>query len=157
MFNYVDLYGLGHDFPGMPLTDNMSGLEKATHIEEEISLDIFAIIPDLRPDIRLIPYLQVHEYEGLLFSDTDAFAKALGRKTICPQLKSIRDSVASPEDINDNPNTAPSKRVLDVYPSYKKVIEGTVAAQVIGLETMRSECLHFNSWISRLESLTPLA
>jgi hypothetical protein len=152
-----DLYGIGHDFPAMPLTDSMSGLEKATRIEEGISEDIFATIPDLRPDVRLIPYLQVHEYEGLLFSDTDAFAKALGRNSLSTQLKSIRNSVPSPEDINDSPNTAPSKRVLGVYPSYKKVIEGTVAAQAIGLETMRSECLHFNSWISRLESLTPLA
>ena len=31
--------------------------------------DICDRIPDFRPDLRLIPYFSLHEYEGLLFSD----------------------------------------------------------------------------------------
>lgn len=152
-----DLYGLGNGFPGMPLPAHLTGLEKATRIEQGIREDIAAIIPEHRPNIRLLPYLQVHEYEGLLFSNPEAFATALGKDALSPQLRSIRDSVSSPEDINDNPNTAPSKRVSDLYRSYKKVIEGTVAAQAIGLQRMRQECPHFNNWVDSLESVAPLS
>ena len=115
-----DLYGLGNDFPGMPLPTQLHGQGKATRIEQGIREDLLATDFDLRPDIRLLPYLQVHEYEGLLFSDPEVFATALGKDALSPQLRKIRDSVSSPEEINDNPNTAPSKRVSDLYPSYQK-------------------------------------
>lgn len=152
-----DLYGLGDGFPEMPLPANLSGLEKATRIEKGIYQDIISTIPDLRPDIRFFPYLQVHEYEGLLFSNPETFANALGKGTLSQQLRSVRNTVTSPEDINDDPNTAPSKRILRLYPSYKKVIEGTVAAQAIGLQNMRQECPHFGSWVAHLQSIVPLA
>ncbi len=152
-----DLYGLGNGFPGMPLSQNSNGLEKAARIEQVMKEDIVAtILPEFRPDMRFLPYFQVHEYEGLLFSDPDAFATALGRDSLSRKLRDIRNTVPSPEDINDNPITAPSKRVLGLYPSYKKVIEGTVAAQAVGLQRMRQECPHFNSWVNRLESVEPL-
>jgi hypothetical protein len=151
-----DLYGLGDGFPEMPLPANLSGLEKATRIEKGIYQDIISTIPELRPDIRFFPYLQVHEYEGLLFSNPETFANALGKGTLSQQLRSIRNTVTSPEDINDDPNTAPSKRILRLYPSYKKVIEGTVAAQAIGLQNMRQECPHFSSWVANLQSIVPL-
>jgi hypothetical protein len=151
-----DLYGLGDGFPNLALASGLSGLAKATRIEQGIREDIIATIPEFRPDIRLIPYLQVHEYEALLFSDPDAFATSLGRNHLSQQLRNIRNDFLTPEEINDNPNTAPSKRVLGLYPSYQKVIEGTVAARAVGLANIRRECPHFNSWIARLESLAPL-
>jgi hypothetical protein len=151
-----DLYGLGDGFPNPSPAPGLSGLEKAKRIEQGIHEDIVATIPEFRPDIRLIPYLQVHEYEGLLFSDPDAFAAALGRNDLSQQLRDIRNAFPTPEDINDSANTAPSKRVLRVYPSYQKVIEGTMAAQAVGLGNIRRECPHFSSWIARLESLVSL-
>jgi Domain of unknown function (DUF4276) len=148
-----DLYGLGDGFPGKPLPPGLNGLGRAMRIEQAFYEDIAAAIPELRPDVRFIPYLQVHEYEGLLFSDSDAFAAALGRQHISRLLKDIRDAFPTPEDINDDANTAPSKRVLALYPAYQKVIEGTVAAQAVGLRNMRRECPHFDEWVARLEAL----
>lgn len=69
-----DLYGLGPGFPEIRSTHQPTGLARAESIEQAILRDIAAEVPDLRPDIRFLPYLQVHEYEGLLFSDPDAFA-----------------------------------------------------------------------------------
>jgi len=149
----LDLYGLGNGFPGTPLPANLSGHRKAERIEQAVRKDIVAAIPDLRPELRFIPYLQVHEYEGLLFSDSDAFAATLGGKDISRQLRNIRDAFPTPEDINDDPNTAPSKQVCALYPGYQKVIDGTVAAQAVGLPSMRREWPHFNAWMDRLESL----
>ena len=151
----LDLFGLGAGFPGIPSAANLTGTEKATHIEQAIDRDIAAAVPELRPDIRLISYLQVHEYEGLLFSDTRALASALGRSDLALHLERVRIDFETPEDINDNPNTAPSKRILGLYPSYKKVIEGTVAATAVGLDTMIRECPHFRGWVERLSALPP--
>ena len=65
----------------------------------------------------------------------------------------MRDRFATPEDINDSAMTAPSKRVLQAYPDYSKVLHGTLAAQAVGIETMRRECPHFRDWLERLEAL----
>jgi Domain of unknown function (DUF4276) len=83
-------------------------------------------MPEFRPDFRLIPYLSLHEYEGLLFSDPDAFARSIGQPALATLLHQVRGDFPTPEDINNNPQTAPSKRVVDIYPAYKKVIEGAL-------------------------------
>jgi hypothetical protein len=63
----------------------------------------------------------------------------------------------STKSIADIPASAPSKRVLGVYRSYRKVIEGAVAAQEVGISTMRQQCPHFHEWISRLDGAPALA
>jgi hypothetical protein len=75
----IDYYGLGEGFPNTPPPSHFANIQKVEHIERAIKDDICALIPDCRPDIRLIPYLSLHEYEGLLFSDPDAFAQVLGQ------------------------------------------------------------------------------
>lgn len=153
----LDLYGLGEGFPGVPPPPNQTGHQKARIREQAIYQDIVASAPGTRADVRFYPYLQVHEYEGLLFSDPDAFARGLGQQALSGQLHTIRNAFASPEDINEDPDHAPSKRVVGVYRSYRKVIEGTVAAQEVGVQTMRQQCPHFHEWVSGLEAATPLA
>jgi len=153
---FLDLYGIGRDFPGLPASDNQTGHQKAQQIEQAIAEDIAKTIPDLRPELRLIPYIQPHEFEALLFSDTDALAKSLGRAPLANNLRNIRNSFPTPEDINDNSLTAPSKRIVALHPLYKKVLDGTTAAKAIGLGTMRRECQHFRTWLTHLESLSPV-
>jgi len=148
-----DLYGLRPGFPGFPLPPNLPNVEKVIRIEQAITADIIAAVPQLRPDVRFLPYLQLHEYEGLLFSDPTAFATGVGQGQLAPQFEQVRRSFATPEDINDNANTAPSKRVIGIYPAYNKVLDGTLAAQSVGIARMRQECPHFRSWIESLEAL----
>lgn len=152
----LDLYALGDGFPGVPPPPHLTGFQKASVRELAIYQDIVASAPETRPDLRFYPYLQVHEYEGLLFSDPDAFARGLGQQVLSGRLRAIRNAFATPEDINDDPQSAPSKRVLAIYGSYRKVIEGTVAAQQVGIEAMRQQCPHFHQWVSRLETAAPL-
>ncbi len=149
----LDFYGLGADFPGMPLPANLPNLNKVLRIEQAIKADILAQLPDLRPDVRFLPYLQLHEYEALLFSDPAAFASGIRQPYLTQQFQRIRDSFDTPEDIDDNPNTAPSKRVLGAYPAYRKVLDGTLAAQAVGIERMRQECAHFREWFEQLQAL----
>ncbi len=151
----IDYYGLGPGFPETPVPAHLSNIEKVEHVERAVMDDICRKIPQFRPDIRLIPYLSLHEYEGLLFSDPDAFARALGQPQLANGLQQVRDDFQSPEEINDNPNTAPAKRVLKIYPAYKKVIEAPIAARAVGLARMRHESPHFRRWLEKLEVLPP--
>jgi len=150
----LDLYGLGVDFPGISLPGNLQNIQKVVRIEQAVKADIVATVSaNLRPDLRFQPYLQLHEYEGLLFSDPAEFARGIGQPQLTHQFQTIRDGFATPEDINDNIHTAPSKRVLGVYPAYRKVLDGVLAAQSVGVDTMRQECAHFREWLAWFESL----
>ena len=149
----LDFYGLGDGFPGLPLPPNLSNLDRVTRIEGAMKSDLISEVEDLRPDVRFLPYLQLHEYEGLLFSDPVAFASGIGQLHLIRQFEAVRNSFATPEDINDDANTAPSKRVLNSYPAYRKVLDGTLAAHAVGIENMRRECPHFRAWIEQLENL----
>src|SRR5687768_7963062 len=62
----IDFYGLGEGFPGTPLPEHLSNIQKVEYLERGIQGYICGRIPDLHPDFRLIPYLSLHEYEGLL-------------------------------------------------------------------------------------------
>jgi len=149
----LDLYGLGSGFPGMPVSPNLPSLDEVIRIEQAVKADIVAQVPDLRPDIRFVPYLQLHEYEGLLFSDPEAFASGIGQPHLAQHFERIRSGFATPEDINDDPNTATSKRVLSAYPAYRKVVDGTLAGQAVGIDRMRKQCPHFGKWVDRLAAL----
>lgn len=136
----LDLYGLGAGFPGFPVPANMSSIDKVRRIEAAVKADICNSIPDFRSDLRFLPYIQLHEYEGLLFSDPAAFATGIHQPGLARVFQDVRDRFPAPEDINDNADTAPSRRVLNAYPRYRKVLHGTLAAR---------ECPHFRDWLGR--------
>ena len=78
----------------------------------------------------------------------------LGRSQL-DSLVSIRTSFKSPEHINDGQDTAPSKRLLGLYPVYDNVAFGPRIVQAIGIKKLRQECIHFDDWLMKLEALSP--
>ena len=103
---------------------------------------------------RVFPYVQKYEFEGLLFSKVEAFEGVSGATSDgLAQLQNVRSGFPTPEDINDNRETAPSKRIRDALPQYNKRLHGPQVAADIGLETIRAECHRFNTWMTRLEAL----
>ena len=95
-------------------------------------------------------------YETLLYADPDAFQISFtdcGRAVAA--LKQIVASVPSIELIDDGPQTAPSKRIINVLAEYaqRKADAGPEIAEYIGLPTLRQKCPHFDAWITRLEKL----
>ena len=104
----------------------------------------------------VIPYVQRHEFEGLLFSDVDSFATVglPGIDDAClDSLRRIRIRFDTPEDINDDQATAPSKRIESLVPRYRKRLHGPLVAEATGLERIRGECPGFDGWLRRLEAL----
>ena len=65
----------------------------------------------------------------------------------------MRSQFQTPEDINDEPETAPSKRIARTISRYRKALHGPLIAETMGLDVIRKECLRFNQWVERLESL----
>ncbi len=103
---------------------------------------------------RVIPYIQLHEFEGLLFSRPEAFESVPdAREAGVAELRGVRVQFPSPEHINDGKNTAPSKRIRRALPRYRKEVHGPRVASRIGLAAIRRECKRFDSWLARLEAL----
>jgi hypothetical protein len=91
--------------------------------------------------------------KGLLFSDCAAFSRGTYRPHLEGDFRKIREQFATPEEINDAPDTAPSKRIESLVPGYQKPFLGLLAAIEVGLDRIRAECPHFNGWLEHLESL----
>lgn len=153
----VDYYALPDSgagaWPGRKLAASKSGLLKPTTVEEAMGTEIATEMGASFVGARFVPFVVFHEFENLLFSDCEAFARGIARPALAAELQRVRDQFPTPEDINDSPVTAPSKRVESLVPNYEKPLLGTLAALEIGLDRIRSECPHFHSWLERLESL----
>ena len=150
---FLDFYGLPMNFPGRAeAVQNASIQAKALCMQESMTKELKSYInPDAMQ--RFIPYVQIHEFEALLFSSPKKLALGISRSDLTDHFQDIRDAFGSPEEINDDPNTAPSKRITRVAAGYEKPIYGTLAAMEIGLEIMRRECVLFDAWLKQLEAL----
>ncbi len=145
-----DLYGLPDDFPGYQTAQKaIYPGDRAEILEKELAKTI--------DDRRFIPYIQKYEFEAILFSDVaiiDQSLKLVNAGSQLARLQRIRSDFKTPEDINDNPQTAPSKRLKSLYPGYDKEAWGTRISIQIGIDSIRTECPHFNQWLTLLEGLT---
>jgi hypothetical protein len=139
----IDYYGLDNSFPGKSDTNVPNHLyEKIQFLENCLSNEI--------KHRKFFPYYQLHEFETLLFSEQEGFASVF-KKT--DEIQSIFRHFTNPEEINDNRETAPSKRILKIYPKYQKVTDGIIISKKIGIEKMRQKCHHFNDWIISMENI----
>ena len=145
----IDLYGLKTDFPGYAASQDMRYDTRVLEIEKQFAEQI--------NHWRFIPYIQLHEYEALLFSGPDVMEEWLSLYNDVPtgHFSNIRQKFDSPEQINDSVHTAPSKRIIALIGdnNYDKVDDGLFILKEIGLERIRQECPHFNAWLTQLENL----
>lgn len=144
-----DLYALPEDFPGWHSTEEKPDpYARVALVEAGMYTDI--------GDRRLVPYIQLHEFEALLFSDPHKFDwEYIEHEGAIARLLEIAEAFESPELINDGPITAPSKRIIAHIPEYafQKATAGPLIARQIGIDVMRERCPHFAQWVARLESL----
>lgn len=141
----LDFYGLPESFPGRADPKGASSLEKVRFVERAWTDDI--------NNARFHPYLSLHEFEALLFVSPKDIADGFARPELLRAIEKVRQSFSTPEEINDDPETAPSARLTKLFPRYSKPFFGTLISRRIGLQKMRAECIHFRSWLERLESL----
>jgi len=138
----VDYFGLPQQgdgaWPGRAEAARQESGRKAACVEAALLEDLISAT-GISPR-HFVPFVVMHEFEGLLFSDCAAFSRGIGRPDLESDFRRIRNQFVSPEEINDSPITAPSKRVEALMPGYEKPLFGTLAVLEIGLPQIRSEC-----------------
>ncbi len=141
----VDFYGLPKDFPGQRTISAGSCYDRVAYLEESLRKDI--------NHPKFLPYLALHEFETMLFVAPEKITQAFPDTNKGEELAAIKKQFGNPEEIDDNPQTAPSKRLETLFPEYQKPLYGPLIILEIGVDQIRSECPHFNTWLTKLEWL----
>lgn len=147
---FVDLYA----FPKDSLSPYTTGIQAITSPYQKVTALEIAIAQEINHS-NFIPYIQLHEFEALLLVDPERLI------TMYPEeqtgITRLKRDIANmnPEEINESPKTAPSKRIVQYLPNYErqKAQVGPLVAEDIGLNLLRQKCPHFNEWITKLENI----
>ncbi len=151
---FLDLYGLDSDFPSYIESRQLSVYDRVNALEN--ALNSFIVNACECRQERFFSYIQPHEFEGLLFSDVNMLvSQEESWSRYSEKLVQVRNSVETPEHINDGYETKPSKRLEKILrePKYHKTRHGALIAKKITLDTIQEECPHFRGWITKLRSL----
>jgi hypothetical protein len=154
---FFDFYGLPTTWPGIKEARGRPAREKVAIVETAMLEDLRSILTASDNLSRFLPYVQMHELEALLFSSPEAMAGAFENPGLALSFSEIVRQCGECEEIDDNPDTAPSRRIAKLFPGYRKggslLAHAPIIAKRIGLEGIRSACPHFNSWLAKLEAL----
>jgi hypothetical protein len=141
----IDFYRLRNDFP------NYEESKALTTIEQRVELIEKGCSKDIN-DTRFLPYIQLHEFEGLLFSAPNGFNELfpeLPPKNL-QELNNTVNLFPNPEMINEGPDSAPSKRLERLIPNYRKPLYGNMIALENGFSSIMEKCPRFRNWIDTL-------
>jgi hypothetical protein len=147
-----DFYALPDSWPGRVEARTALLATKAEIVETAVQNDISSELGTSFDRSRFRPYIQMHEFEALLFSQPATICAVFQSPESEQEVQSVRASFRNPEEINDNFETAPSKRLLKVFSNYQKLLHGLIAAKRIEIGPMRKECPHFARWVEVLEA-----
>jgi len=149
---FVDYYGIKSDWPGLDKAKNQSlPVDKARIINTATKQKVNDLFNAYHSDRRFIPYIAIHEFEAMLFSQPQILADQM--QVPLSKIKKILTECGEPEKINDSPHSAPSKRLEDLSSRYKKITTGIAVAKAIGLMNIRESCPVFNHWLTQIEQL----
>ena len=148
---FFDYYGL-KDWPSLDEVRSAQGLSTADiakKLNDSAMQELCREFPELDVANRFVPFIAVHEFEALLFSDPSLLSSSLGidvsaiNETLC--------EYGSPEAINTRPDKIPSRQIENwLGGRYIKTVQGIAVADKIGIDKMRSACHNFNDWLNRL-------
>lgn len=145
-----DPYALYNGWPGWDEAEPLRHMprERARKLEASFAADL--------NDPRLIPHIQLHEFETILLCEPEVFK--LTYENVDTPVKRLAEMVerdGPPEAIDEGETTAPSKRIDGLFPGYAaaKTSIGVELAACVGLTKVRERCPHFDEWVGRLEGL----
>lgn len=143
----IDFYALPKDTPGITEAEKISDpYDKVSCIEKKM-------LDDAHFESNVyFPYIQLHEFESLVFTDLDMLGEAYFEYDITP-LKRCLEQKMNPELVNDGNETSPSKRILHCIPDYDKSVVGVSVLEKIGVEKLCQRCRHFGEWIFKMRAV----
>lgn len=141
----IDYYRLRNDFP------NYEASKKLESVSDKVALIEQGCFEDIN-DSRFLPYIQLHEFESLLFSAPNGFNELFPDlpKSNKKELLETIEQFPNPEMINDRPEFAPSKRLARLIPNYQKPFFGGMIALENGFPSIMDKCPRFRNWIETL-------
>ncbi|MEA3468285.1 MAG: DUF4276 family protein [Thermodesulfobacteriota bacterium] len=149
---FVDFYGIQSDWPGIGDAESISlPKDKAECVNQATMEKVVEHFGEQNADRRFIPYIAMYEFEALLFSDPAILAGKLQIDE--SQVVSILEECGEPENIDNSPVTAPSKRLESLSSRFKKTTTGIAVLKEIGLTAIREKCPIFDNWVTTLESI----
>lgn len=154
-----DFYGMPVDWPGRAEAASEDWAERGQYVESAVLEDIAECMGGSFNQAQFIPYVQVHEFEALMFADVQQLAETsaplcgLSADYLADRFRGVLDEAGDPEAINDDYETCPSRRITGQVRGYRKRAHSPIVAKRIGLEALRAACQHFADWIERLERL----
>jgi hypothetical protein len=154
---FFDYYALGRDWPGMAEIKGKNLKTSRDILEQALADTVAGDMGNKFNSTRFIPYVQFHELEGLLFADPAEMAAVFGNESLKTIFEKIVEDCGGCEKINNNYETAPSRRIKKHFPGYKKGSSVNAHAwQImlhIGVQKIRQQCPNFNDWYGKLERL----
>ncbi len=145
-----DFYALPNNFPGYDEAKKKGDpYKQVSHLQQKLKEDLGIE--------NFIPYIQLHEFEALLFSNINKIDACMELYSVHGKVQQLRDSTnhfETPEHINTSPETAPSKILENIYPPYDKVFLGSLISGEIGLEDIKKHCVHFSDWLDQISSIS---
>lgn len=153
-----DFFRLPVDFPGYHKAMSCQDHRESVRIlEESLKADILPDMADSNSACRFIPYIQLHEFEALLFTDINVLKYDYLEQDDITKIDQLYEETKdlSPEEINHGAETAPSKRLLHAV-NYQKGEMVSELLDVIGIHKIREKCPHFSEWIDTLQRLPEL-
>jgi hypothetical protein len=143
---FIDFFRLKNDFPNYKAAqEKQNKIHKVDFLEQALA--------DAINNPRFIPYIQLHEFEGLLFAAKDGFEFLPDlKKTNLNILLSAVNEKENPEELNDGELTAPSKRLEQLIPGFdkNKPFYGGLIAEVNTIDPILRRCLRFKVWVETL-------
>ncbi len=132
--------------------------KKPTETADQLAVRIAQAVGTPR---TLRAYVQMHEFEALLFSEPIMVGQYFKAEPIGREIARAVQQAGGPEDVDDGPRTAPSKRLEEWclshseerYDSRTKRRHAPRLAEKIGLAAMRAACPRFAAWLAGLETL----
>jgi len=149
----IDYYGLyqKYNFPrweeGNKIYDKDN---RMLFLEEAMKKDVSQSLQH-----RFIPYLQLHEFEALLFINLQIFYEQVPKSDLVgiEELEKTFTQYSNPEMINNSQSTSPGHRLERIIKGYKKPLYGHYFTEAIGIQRIREKCPRFNYWIETLISI----
>lgn len=108
-------------------------------------------VEKIKPTANFVPYVQMHEFEALIFSN--AAVLDIEDERIAQKMMEVSAAI-EPEEINTTENGHPAKRLELIFEQYKrKYNKGADAVdylELIGIEVIMEKCPRFRNWLERL-------
>jgi Domain of unknown function (DUF4276) len=143
---FIDFFRLKGDFPQFKESLGIQNkIRRVGFLEQALGYAI--------NNPRFIPYIQLHEFEGLLFAAKDGFEflPDLLKANLNKLFLAVEEK-ENPEELNDGELTAPSKRLEQLIPGFdkNKPFYGGLIAEVNTINPVLDRCLRFKTWVETL-------